>query len=225
LGDTTLFDAPFMSNVTPEKGKDRENDDDGGEQEGGCKDLNSRLEVDPPVTPTVAPRIDNKDMNKKPDNQIAETPNRQRRIRVNIEVERIIAKIWSTMGEVVMPSGKSNTSSPSTDAIIAHLQQLAMQSPRPESPVASSISSTSIEGNLPTFQQILTAHLLMMLLSASPHYSMSLNKVKNNLAAKAKEGGASGTGQSTTRVLYGCVAKRLVKIDRGGGEQIVKFDI
>jgi hypothetical protein len=65
----------------------------------------------------------------------------------------------------------------------------------------------------------------MMLLSASPHYSMSLNKVKNNLAAKAKEGGASGAGQNTTRVLYGCVAKRLVKIDRGGGEQIVKFDI
>lgn len=54
---------------------------------------------------------------------------------------------------------------------------------------------------------------------------MSLNKVKNNLAAKAKEGSASGAGQSTTRVLYGCVAKRLVKIDRGGGEQIVKFDI
>ena len=54
---------------------------------------------------------------------------------------------------------------------------------------------------------------------------MSLSKVKNNLAAKTKEGGASGAGQSTTRVLYGCVAKRLVKIDRGGGEQIVKFDI
>lgn len=100
-----------------------------------------------------------------------------------------------------------------------------MQSPRPESPVASSVSSSSIEGHPPTFQQILTAHLLMMLLSASPHYSMSLNKVKNNLAAKAKEGSASGAGQSTTRVLYGCVAKRLVKIDRGGGEQIVKFDI
>jgi hypothetical protein len=100
-----------------------------------------------------------------------------------------------------------------------------MQSPRPESPVASSISSTSVKSNPPTFQQILTAHLLMMLLSAPPHYSMSLNKVKDNLAAKAKEGGASGVGQSMTRALYGCVAKRLVKIDRGGGEQVVKFDI
>lgn len=27
-----------------------------------------------------------------------------------------------------------------------------------------------------------------------------------------------------TRALYGCVAKRLVKIDRGGGEQIVRFE-
>ena len=54
---------------------------------------------------------------------------------------------------------------------------------------------------------------------------MSLNKVKDNLEAKVKESGASGIGQSLTRVLYGCVAKRLVKIDRGGGEQIVKFDI
>jgi len=142
---------------------------------------------------------------------------------VDIEVERIMAKIWSTMGDIVMPS-KSKSGLLSTDEIIAHLQQLAMQSPRPESPVASSISSTSIEDNPPTFQQILTAHLLMMLLS-TPRHSMSLNKVKDNLAAKAKEGGASGVGQSMTRVLYGCVAKRLVKIDRGGGEQIVKFDV
>ena len=27
-----------------------------------------------------------------------------------------------------------------------------------------------------------------------------------------------------TRALYGCVAKRLVKIDRGGGEQIVRVE-
>ena len=94
LGDTTLFDAPFMSNLTPEKGKDRENDDvDVDEQEGGCKDLNSTLEVDPPVMPTVVPHVDNIDMNKKPDNQAAETPSRRRRIRVNIEVERIIVSM------------------------------------------------------------------------------------------------------------------------------------
>ena len=35
--------------------------------------------------------------------------------------------------------------------------------------------------------------------------------------------GASAA-QAGTRALYGCVAKKLVKIDRGGGEQIVKFN-
>lgn len=64
-----------------------------------------------------------------------------------------------------------------------------------------------------------------MLLSASPHYSMPLNKVKENLAIKAKNSAGAAGGQGTTRVLFGCVAKRLVKIDRGGREQIVKFDI
>jgi hypothetical protein len=64
-----------------------------------------------------------------------------------------------------------------------------------------------------------------MLLSASPHYSMPLNQVKENLAIKAKGSAGAAGGQGTTRVLFGCVAKRLVKIDRGGREQIVKFDI
>ena len=99
-GDTALFDTPFMSNLTPEKGKDRENDND--DQHGGCKDLNSTPEVDPPVTPTVAPHIDNKDTYKKPDNQTAETPSRQRRIRVNIEVERIIVSMKCILPDIAL---------------------------------------------------------------------------------------------------------------------------
>jgi hypothetical protein len=103
LGTLALFDAPFMSNLTPEKDKDRENDDD--RQEDGCKDLNSTLGVDdPPVTPTVAPHLDTKDMNKKPDNQIAETPSRQRRIRVNIEVERIIVSMECILSDIGLQS-------------------------------------------------------------------------------------------------------------------------
>ena len=102
LGDTALFDVPFMSNLTPEKDSDRENDD---EQEDGCKDLNSTLEVDPPATPTVAPHFDNKDVNKKPDNQTAETPSpRQRRIRVNIEVERIIVSMKCILSDIGLQS-------------------------------------------------------------------------------------------------------------------------
>jgi hypothetical protein len=78
---------------------------------------------------------------------------------------------------------------------------------------------------MPTVQQVLTAHLLTMLLSAAPQYALPLNQVKENLALKAKTSGISIAGQGTTRILYGCVAKRLVKIDRGGREQIVRFDV
>ena len=108
----------------------------------------------------------------------------------------------------------------------SYLQHLASQTPQLESPVASSLSSVSIETNTaPTAQQVLTASLLTMLLSSTPNYSLPLNQVKENLNLKAKTSGMSVVGQGTTRVLYGCVAKRLVKIDRGGREQVVKFDI
>lgn len=49
---------------------------------------------------------------------------------------------------------------------------------------------------------------------------MSLNKLKEILS-----GQGSVRGQAITRPIYGCVAKKLLKIERGGGEQVVKFDI
>ena len=102
FGDTALLEAleaPFMSNLTPEKGKVRENDDD-DEHEGGCKDFNSTLGVDPPATPTVAPLINNKGKNKKPYNQTSETSSRQRKIRINIEVERIIVSMKGILSDI-----------------------------------------------------------------------------------------------------------------------------
>lgn len=110
----------------------------------------------------------------------------------------------------------------------ALLQQLSASSPICDSPTtASSISTMSSANSSPTFQQILTAHLLLSLLKSSPPYTMSLHHAKELLAAKAKLAGdtADTVGQGVTRVLYGCVAKRLIKIDRGGGEQTVKFDL
>jgi hypothetical protein len=76
----------------------------------------------------------------------------------------------------------------------------------------------------------MTAHLLLTLLSSPPSYSMSLNKIKETLAnnmgdGEANGGPASAVGLTHTRALYACVAKRLIKIERGKGEQIVKFDI
>jgi hypothetical protein len=109
-----------------------------------------------------------------------------------------------------------------------HLQELCNLPPQLDSPETSSVSTSSTaQIHSPSLQQILTAYLLVSLLSAPPQYSMPLNKMKDSLAAKAKSGGISVgmLGQGTSRVLYGCVAKRLVKIERGGGEQTVKFDI
>lgn len=77
-----------------------------------------------------------------------------------------------------------------------------------------------------TAHQILTAHLLLTLLSSMPDHSMPMAKLKEALASKGL-GGSPGVGMAAqgpeSRVLYGCVAKRLVKIDRGGREMIVRF--
>ena len=64
----------------------------------------------------------------------------------------------------------------------------------------------------------LKAHLASKTAVPSPAPDAG-REAKQNAAAL----GASAA-QLGTRALYGCVAKKIVKIDRGGGEQIVKFD-
>jgi hypothetical protein len=63
---------------------------------------------------------------------------------------------------------------------------------------------------------------LLALLEAAPNYALPLAKVKEILSAKGDAGIRSG---GSIRVLYGCVAKRLMKIERGRGEQTVRFDV
>ena len=179
------------------------------------------------------------------------------KIKLNSETERIVvshhldsyaiclsiftsqSKIWSTVGEIIMPghpfdaSGKSTNKPPNAKETMAHLQSISSQSPSPTSPSAASLSSISAAPNppsgQPTTQQILTAHLLLTLLSFPPDFSMPLNKLKEALSNKINGDGAAFTnllgGQVTTRALYVCVAKKLVKIERGGKEQVVKFDV
>lgn len=85
---------------------------------------------------------------------------------------------------------------------------------------------------------MLTALLLFTLLSNPPAYALPLAKAKEALIARglgvaaAAAAGPLGAlsvgvgGQALeTRALYGCIAKRLLKIDRGGKEQILKFGI
>ena len=106
----------------------------------------------------------------------------------------------------------------------ARLESLASQTPSISSPSASSMSFSTLSlvqgsSDKPTAQQILPAHMILALLNSPPSYTMPLNKLREVLSAA----GAQGT--SVTRPIYSCVAKKLLKIERGGGEQIVKFDV
>ena len=114
----------------------------------------------------------------------------------------------------------------------AILQNLSSQSISPDSPSSQSTSSFSFDLSRPksgstghvTALQILTAHLLLTLLS-SPTTSMPLLKLKEALNSKSASwntgiGVGLGGQNPETRALYGCVAKRLVKIDRREREQV-----
>lgn len=149
---------------------------------------------------------------------------RKLKVRMNVEIEKIVVKIWSTVGEIIMPGHPfdptgSGSKPPRAKETLAHLESLSSQTPSPTSPTASSFSSLApsmIHGQ-PTSQQITTCQLLLILLK-QPGCSMSLNKLKEALA---EDGGSAGG----TRTIYACVAKKLIKIERGSGEQVVKFDI
>ncbi|KAF8894917.1 hypothetical protein CPB84DRAFT_1963307 [Gymnopilus junonius] len=231
FGDVTVLDEPIVIQHLEDQPAGNEVVED-AEHEDEKRALFGKGSSSPTMDKTISPKLSPVVPPPSPPSvpnlgEVTETPKpgRQRKIRVNIEVERIISKIISTVGDIVIPQSRTATSSLSVSETIEHLELLAAQTPQPESPIASS-SSISGEGNAtPTFQQIQTAYLLVTLLSTSPHYSMPLNQVKENLTLKAESSGVPVAGQGTTRVLFQCVAKRLLKIDRGGREQIVKFDI
>lgn len=114
----------------------------------------------------------------------------------------------------------------------AYLRELSTHTPVPASPSASSFSSFSAPSGpsaAPTAQQVLTAQMLLVLLGA-PSQALPLNELKQSLTEKAASIGASTGagligGSAVTKPLYGCVAKRLLKIERGTREQVVKFDL
>lgn len=78
----------------------------------------------------------------------------------------------------------------------------------------------------PSAQEVLIAFLLLQVLLA-PGHTIPLNKLKDLVAEKAKAGGLTvgAMGQNPTRVLYACLGKRVITIDRSGGGQTVKFDV
>lgn len=139
------------------------------------------------------------------------------KVRATPELERIVAKIWSTVGEVISPGNhySNGVKPPRAKETLAHIQSLAVQSPTQQSPTSFSVSSSSSALSSsprsgPTTHQISTAQLLHTLLTA-PNFAMQLNKLKVAIGG--------------TRALYACVAKKLIRIDRSSGEQVVLFDI
>lgn len=103
------------------------------------------------------------------------------------------------------------------------LRVLASKTPAPSSPIESSLSSFSAAqtpGDEPSVQQIQTAQLILALFTAQPSCTLPMNRLKEVMTGNVGE-----TGAPHTRALYACVAKRLVKIERGKGGQSVGFDI
>ncbi|KAG1777023.1 hypothetical protein EV702DRAFT_299960 [Suillus placidus] len=227
-GDSVL---PDPSDEPEEELRDNELEVDDGDQEQTVvlKKLPSSLPPNPtPPEGTTPPETP------LPTNPELQTPTagppesvRKPKVRMNVEIEKIVVRIWSTVGEIIMPghpfdltgsiSGRSKP--PRAKETLAHLESLSSQTPSSTSPTASSFSSLapSMIPGQPTSQQIATCQLLLTLLN-QPDFSMSLNKLKEALV----EGGGSAGG---TRTMYACVAKKLIKIERGGGEQVVKFDV
>jgi hypothetical protein len=227
-GDSVL---PDISNRPEEELPDSElevNDVD-GEQTVVLNKLPSSLPPNPALPDDAMPP--ETPLSANPDSQtLAPGPPesaRKPKIRMVAEIEKIVVKIWSTVGEIIMPghpfdptgSISGGSKPPRAKETLAHLESLSSQTPSPTSPAASSYSSLapSMIPGQPTSQQIATCRLLLTLLQ-QPGFSMSLNKLKEALA----EGGSSAGG---TRTMYACVAKKLIKIERGGGEQVVKFDV
>ncbi|KAG6820882.1 hypothetical protein H0H93_010226 [Arthromyces matolae] len=198
-----------------------------------------KVEVETTVTParqtSATPPIQltlqrNTDSNGDASSQAKDLNVKQDESKLTSEIERIVARIWTTMGDTIITGSTSSQFQenagnvfPQAKETMFHLQSVSTMSPSSVSPSHSSTSSISRRASPPTSQQILTAHLLHTLLANPPHFSLPLNTVKDLLAEKASSSGGVGAA-STTRILYGCVAKRLLRIDRSGGEQIVKFD-
>ncbi|KIK91571.1 hypothetical protein PAXRUDRAFT_830719 [Paxillus rubicundulus Ve08.2h10] len=140
-----------------------------------------------------------------------EPPSKTPKVRMTPELERIVTKIWGTVGDIIMPgnSFSGGTKPPRAKETLVLIQSLAAQLPSCVSPTSSIISSLAPVSASPTPHQVNTAQLLHILLTA-PKQAMPLNQLKVAIGG--------------TRALYACVAKKLIRIDRGGGEQVVLFD-
>ncbi|KAF5351985.1 hypothetical protein D9756_007381 [Leucocoprinus leucothites] len=156
---------------------------------------------------------------------------------VTHKVESIMSKIWAVMADLVIAAaatkGNNLSDKPSARNLMqvsfGHLSRLAdlpasqylqhMSKVTPTDDLAQTATSGA-----PTLQQVLIATLLIGLLASSADHSLPLTNVKELLATRT-DGTMNPSQPNSSRIVYHCVAKRLLKIDRTGGEQIVRFDV
>ncbi|KAH9830757.1 uncharacterized protein C8Q71DRAFT_784405 [Rhodofomes roseus] len=237
---SSLSEHPLDEDEEPELGTDADNEDSLPAEESPEEDSDPTVRLQPHSLPTaLSPAGDDLVQHEQSPSvtpaPVTETPDPHKRtkVRVTTELEQIVAKIWATIGDQIKAGHANGGKSLRAKETLAILEQLANSTPAPSSPSISlsSFSATApsaTASSQPSAQQILTAHMLLTLLSSPPTYSLSFGRIKEALSEKLTSIGVRASavgGAGTTRPVYGCVAKRLLKIERGGREQVVKFDV
>ncbi|WVQ68389.1 uncharacterized protein L199_006597 [Kwoniella botswanensis] len=144
----------------------------------------------------------------------------------NENVKAGIAKVWSTLGEMMRQGMKDGqTVNEDVESSIKHLIHLSSSDlPSPPSPSSSSISSLSAPANVSkpiTSETILFSHLILSILRQPD--GVDMNELKEHLASIAKARNFDGASSNSTKIIYAAVGKRMVRIDRKGGMVKVKF--
>ncbi|WWC93458.1 hypothetical protein V866_000292 [Kwoniella sp. B9012] len=144
----------------------------------------------------------------------------------NENVKAGIAKVWSTLGEMMRQGMKDGqTVNEDVESSIKHLIHLSScDLPSPPSPSSSSISSLSAPANVTkpiTPETILFSHLILSILKQPD--GVDMNELKEHLGSIAKARNFDGASSNSTKIIYAAVGKRMIRIDRKGGMVKVKF--
>ncbi|KDQ09099.1 hypothetical protein BOTBODRAFT_37342 [Botryobasidium botryosum FD-172 SS1] len=130
--------------------------------------------------------------------------------RITPEIESLVVKIWDTVGDIIQPghtyittNGKGTDPPPKAADTLELLSTLT--------------ASSSTSGITTNALQILTAHVLLTLLSAPPPHSVPHTRIREIIAAVDLPGAAN----EKARAVYGCVARGLLKMDRSKPREAV----
>ncbi|WVQ80154.1 hypothetical protein IAT38_002259 [Cryptococcus sp. DSM 104549] len=151
----------------------------------------------------------------------------------NEDVKAGVAKVWSTLGDVLMRQGLPDGEVVDNDveSSVKHIHLIAQSNlPSPASPGSSASSSLGPAGapKSVSADTIFIAHIVLILLQAASAPSekgavVDMNEMKERLKQVSDRRGWSAVGEPWTKSIYALVGKRTVKIDRKGGRAGVAF--